>query len=75
MTALTGPHEAWGLGGGIVSTASVAAATVRLYARGKLPYAGTLAPERCLPPEELFDELETRGTRFELTTTIPSEVP
>jgi lysine 6-dehydrogenase len=74
MTALTGPREEWGLGGGIISTASVAAATVRLYARGKLPFAGTLPPERCLPPEELFAELETRGTRFDLITTTPSEV-
>jgi lysine 6-dehydrogenase len=74
MTALTGPQKDWGLGGGIVSTASVAAATVRLFARGKLPFAGALPPERCLPPEELFAELQTRGTVFDLTTTTPSEV-
>src|SRR5205085_6094407 len=40
VTALTVPREAWGLGGGIVSTASVAAATARLYARGRLPHIG-----------------------------------
>lgn len=79
MTALTGPHEAWGLGGGIVSTASVAAATARLYARGALGRAGvgTLPPERVLTPELLFTELEARGCRFALDITIPktSEVP
>src|SRR5205085_1806327 len=42
VTALTVPNEAWGLGGGIVSTASVAAATARLYPRGKLPRTGAL---------------------------------
>lgn len=71
MTALTGPHEAWGLGGGIVSTASVAAAATRLYARGKLAAAGVLPPERVLDPDALFAELETRGTRFALHATTP----
>jgi saccharopine dehydrogenase (NAD+, L-lysine-forming) len=66
MTALTVPNEAWGLGGGIVSTASVAAATVRLYAGGRLPYVGALPPERCLEPEALFEQLEARGCTFAL---------
>jgi hypothetical protein len=66
MTALTVPNEAWGLGGGIISTASVAAATVRLYAGGRLPYIGALPPERCLEPEALFEQLEPRGCTFEL---------
>ena len=66
MTALTEPHEEWGLGGGIVSTASVAAATVRLYASGRLPYVGALPPERCLEPEALFEQLEARGCTFDL---------
>src|SRR5262249_35140566 len=42
MPSLTVPNEAWGLGGGIVSTASVAAATARLYAGGRLPHVGAL---------------------------------
>jgi saccharopine dehydrogenase-like NADP-dependent oxidoreductase len=66
MTALTVPNEAWGLGGGIVSTASVAAATARLYARGRLPYVGALSPERCVEPEALFEQLEARGCTFDL---------
>ena len=66
MTALTVPNEEWGLGGGIISTASVAAATVRLYARGRLPHIGALPPERCLEPEALFEQLEARGCTFAL---------
>jgi saccharopine dehydrogenase-like NADP-dependent oxidoreductase len=82
ITALTRPHEEWGLGGGIVSTASVAAATARLYARAALPpladplgpAGGVLPPERALTPELLFAELEARGCTFAITTTTPSEV-
>ena len=73
VTALTPPHEAWGLGGGIVSTGSVAAATARLYARGTLAHAGVLPPEAVLTPDALFAELETRGTIFDITT--QSEAP
>ena len=66
MRAATGPHEAWGLGGGIVSTASPAAAAVRLLARGAIEARGALPPERCLDPEAMLAELRTRGSRFEL---------
>lgn len=68
VSALTVPHSEWGLGGGIVSTASVAAATVRLYARGSIPRTGALPPEACLDPDELFAELEPRGTTFGFAT-------
>jgi hypothetical protein len=44
----------------------VAAATVRLYARGRLPHVGALPPERCLEPEALFEQLEARGCTFDL---------
>lgn len=66
MRALTQPHEAWGLGGGVVSTAAPAAAAVRLLARGGVEARGALPPERCLDPEQMFAELETRGSSFEL---------
>jgi lysine 6-dehydrogenase len=66
LRAVTGPHEGWGLGGGIVSTASPAAAAVRLLARGAIDARGALPPERCLDPEAMFAELETRGSRFEI---------
>ena len=69
VTALTVPHGAWGLGGGIVSTAAVAAAAARLYARGRIPRTGAYPPERCLDFEDLAAELEPRGCTFEITTT------
>ena len=62
VRALSRPH--FGLGGSIVSTAAPAAATVRLFARGALTATGALPPERCLEPEEMFAELETRGCAF-----------
>ncbi len=69
VTALTVPNEEWGLGGGIVSTAAVAAAAARLYARGRIPRTGAYPPERCLDFDELAAELEPRGCTFEITTT------
>ena len=81
VTALTGPHAGWGFGGGVVSTASVAAAVARLMARGELrdptgfaPLTGVHPPERALHHASLFPELESRGCTFDITTT-PSEVP
>jgi saccharopine dehydrogenase (NAD+, L-lysine-forming) len=66
VRAVTGPHAEWGLGGGVVSTASPAAAAVRLLARGAIEARGALPPERCLDPEAMFAELRTRGSRFEI---------
>lgn len=67
MTAVTEPHAAWGLGGGIVSTATVAAAVARLLGRGALgPACGVVPIERVVTPELLFPELEARGCRFAL---------
>ncbi|MFN8160210.1 MAG: saccharopine dehydrogenase NADP-binding domain-containing protein [Solirubrobacterales bacterium] len=66
MRSVTPPHQSWGLGGGIVSTASPAAAAVRLMARGQIEERGALPPERCIDPERMFAELETRGCRFDL---------
>jgi saccharopine dehydrogenase (NAD+, L-lysine-forming) len=66
--SITGPHQEWGLGGGIVSTASPAAAAVRLLARRRITATGALPPERCIDPDEMFGELETRGVRFEFTS-------
>jgi saccharopine dehydrogenase-like NADP-dependent oxidoreductase len=69
MRAVTWPHDGWGLGGGIVSTASPAAAAVRLMDRGRVEATGALPPERCMDPEEMFAELRTRGCEFELSST------
>jgi lysine 6-dehydrogenase len=65
--SVTQPHRAWGLGGGIVSTASPAAAAVRLLARGRITDRGAFPPELCIDPDEMFAELETRGVRFEVS--------
>jgi saccharopine dehydrogenase (NAD+, L-lysine-forming) len=62
VRALSRPH--FGLGGSIVSTAAPAAAAVRLLARGQLTATGAVPPERCIAPDELFAELETRGCTF-----------
>lgn len=65
--SITEPRVEWGIGGGVVSTASPAAAAVRLLARDRIKATGALPPERCLDPDEMFAELEPRGVRFEVT--------
>jgi lysine 6-dehydrogenase len=77
VTSVTPPHAAWGLGGGIVSTGSVAAAVVRLLARDELDARGALPPERCLPAGAVVFELGRVGTTFmiDVETAAPSEVP
>jgi len=66
--SVTPPNEGWGLGGGIVSTATPAAAAVRLLARGSIERRGALPPESCIEPDEMFAELESRGIRFDFTS-------
>jgi saccharopine dehydrogenase-like NADP-dependent oxidoreductase len=60
--ALTRPH--FGLGGSVISTATPAAACVRLFARGALTATGVHPPERCIEPRLMFAELEARGCTF-----------
>ncbi len=59
VRSVTRPH--FGLGGSVVSTATPAAAAVRLLARGSVKATGVKPPERCLDPEEMFEELAPRG--------------
>jgi lysine 6-dehydrogenase len=66
VRSVTRPVEGLGLGGGVVSTAAPAAAAVRLIARGRIASRGVLPPERCLDPDEMFDELEARGSAFDV---------
>jgi len=70
VTSFTRPHQAWGLGGGVVSTAAPAAAAVRLLARGELSVRGALPPERCVDPDALFPELARRGNTIETETEV-----
>jgi hypothetical protein len=37
-----------------------------LFARGSLTATGALPPERCIEPDEMFAELETRSCSFSL---------
>lgn len=67
VRAVTEPVPEWGLGGGVVSTGTPAAAAVRLLVRGRIEARGACPPERCVEPEDLFGELERRGARFEVT--------
>jgi saccharopine dehydrogenase-like NADP-dependent oxidoreductase len=69
ITAITSPAAHWGLGGGIVSTASPAAAAVRLLARRRIGAIGVLPPEQCVSPDDLFPELEQHGCEFTIETT------
>jgi lysine 6-dehydrogenase len=70
VTAVTRPMEEWGLGGGIVSTAAPAAAAVRLLARGRIGERGALPPERCVDPDDLFPELESRNCSFAVEVSV-----
>jgi saccharopine dehydrogenase (NAD+, L-lysine-forming) len=70
VTSFTPPHEDWGLGGGIVSTAAPAAAVVRLLARDVVEARGALPPEKCIDPDALFPELERRGNRIDTVTEV-----
>ena len=64
--AVTRPH--FGLGGSVVSTATPAAAAVRLLARGAISVRGAYPPERCIEPQEMFQELQARGCSFSFET-------
>jgi lysine 6-dehydrogenase len=66
VRAVTEPMEAWGIGGGVVSTATPVSAAVRLLARGDISERGVLPPESCVDPAALFAELEPRGCKVEV---------
>ncbi len=74
-TCVTPPHEEWGLGGGIVSTAAPAAAAVRMLARGAIEARGVCPPEAALDPEQMFAELESRGSEFQLQVSTDPAAP
>jgi saccharopine dehydrogenase (NAD+, L-lysine-forming) len=70
VRAVTEPMEKWGIGGGVVSTATPVAAVVRLLARGTITERGVLPPEGCVDPDALFAELEPRGCRVEVKEAV-----
>jgi len=67
VRSITRPH--FGLGGSVISTATPAAAAVRLLGRGMIAARGVLPPERCIDPRQMFAELEARGASFSVTGT------
>jgi saccharopine dehydrogenase-like NADP-dependent oxidoreductase len=69
VRSVTRPVEELGFGGGVTSTAAPPAATVRLLARGRIEERGVRFPERCIDPDDLFGELEQRGSKFDLEVT------
>ncbi len=66
VRSVTTPVPELGIGGSVMSTAAPAAATVRLLARGRITARGVHPPEACIEPEELFAELESRGSKFDV---------
>jgi lysine 6-dehydrogenase len=66
VRAVTEPMEEWGIGGGVVSTATPVSAAVRLLARREIAERGVLPPESCVDPAALFAELEPRGCHVEI---------
>jgi hypothetical protein len=59
--AVTVPHERWGLGGGVVSTAAPAAEAARRLVRGEVDGVGVLAPERAFPAGPFLAALAATG--------------
>jgi saccharopine dehydrogenase-like NADP-dependent oxidoreductase len=72
VRSVTTPVSGFGFGGGVTSTAAPAAATVRLLARGQIGKRGVRFPERCIDPDDLFGELEQRGSRFDVEVSEPA---
>lgn len=73
VRAQTDPHEPFGMGGSIVSTAAPAAAAVRLLARGQITALGAQFPERCVDPESLFAELRMRSCEVSVEIEEPAK--
>ena len=61
VDAVTVPHERWGLGGGVVSTAAPAAEAARRLLRGDVAGVGVLAPEVAFEPRSFLDALAASG--------------
>ena len=61
VEAVTMPHERWGIGGNVVSTAAPAAEVVRLLLQGALEATGVVAPEQVLDPAAFLAALTRTG--------------
>jgi lysine 6-dehydrogenase len=65
--ALTVPHDGWGFGGGVVSTAAPAAEAARRLLRGEVDGAGVLAPERAFRADPFLAALAATGCTVTVT--------
>jgi lysine 6-dehydrogenase len=72
VRSITRPHEPFGIGGSIVSTAAPAVAAVRLLAEGKIDAIGARFPEQCIAPDDMFAQLATRSC--EITVAVQERV-
>lgn len=54
-------HKEWKVGCGALDTGVPPSVVAQLILSGKISQRGVLAPEVCVPPEELFSELAKRG--------------
>jgi lysine 6-dehydrogenase len=61
VAAVTVPHERWGLGGGVVSTAAPAAEAARRLLAGSVAGPGVLPPERAFDPATFLAALAATG--------------
>ena len=61
VKAVTVPHERWGMGGEVVSTAAPAAEAARRLVRGEVAGTGVLAPEQAFEAEPFLDDLGATG--------------
>jgi lysine 6-dehydrogenase len=67
--AVTVPHERWGFGGGVVSTAAPAAEAARRLLRGEVNGVGVLPPERAFAAESFLDALAATGCTVTIAET------
>ena len=74
--SFTPANRDWGLGGGDRSRPALSQRPQSACWRaGSITATGALPPERCIDPEQMFAELETRGVRFEFTSRLPLRSP
>ncbi|MGH9112348.1 MAG: hypothetical protein ACRDZN_08630 [Acidimicrobiales bacterium] len=72
-TAVTVPHDRWGLGGGVVSTAAPAAEAARRLVRGDVTGVGVLAPERAFEAAPFLAALGATGCTISCDVTDAAE--
>jgi saccharopine dehydrogenase (NAD+, L-lysine-forming) len=61
VSAVTVPHERWGIGGGVIATAAPAAEAAARLLHGDVPASGVLAPVRAFAAEGFLDALAATG--------------